>query len=129
MYNSVVGGVIESTEGCILIAGDETFSQSGSSAATLNGTLKMERSYITTACAAALSGSGTFTTAEWFAAQTGTTSGSVDLGGPNGWTNGSVINAKTVTSGLGTFFDTVDHIGGVKDDTSDWTKGWSYDYD
>ena len=129
MYNSVVGGVIESTEGCILIAGDETFSQSGSSAATLNGTLKMERSYITTACAAALSGSGTFTTADWFAAQTGTTSGSVDLGGPNGWTNGSVINAKTVTSGLGTFFDTLDYIGGVKDDTSDWTKGWSYDYD
>ncbi|MDP7402951.1 MAG: hypothetical protein QF916_06115 [Gammaproteobacteria bacterium] len=129
MYNSVVGGVIESTEGCILIAGDETFSQSGSSAATLNGTLKMERSYITTACAAALAGSGTFTTAEWFAAQAGTTSGSVDLGGPNGWTNGSLINAKTVTSGLGTFFDTVDHIGGVKDDTSDWTKGWSYDYD
>ena len=129
MYNAVVGGEIESTEGCILIAGDETFSQSGSSAATLNGTLRMDRSYITTACAAALAGSGTFTTADWFAAQTGTTSGSVDLGGPNGWTNGSLINAKTAASGLGTFFDAVDYIGGVKDDTSDWTKGWSYDYD
>ena len=129
MYNSVVGGEIASTEGCILIAGDETFSQSGSSAATLNGTLRMDRSYITTACAAALAGSGTFTTADWFAAQTGTTSGSVDLGGPNGWTNGSLINAKTAATGLGTFFDAVDYIGGVKDDTSDWTKGWSYDYD
>jgi hypothetical protein len=129
MYNSVVGGEIESTEGCILIAGDETFSQSGSSAATLNGTLRMDRSYITTACAAALAGSGTFTTADWFAAQTGTTSGSVDLGGPNGWTNGSLINAKTAATSLGTFFDAVDYIGGVKDDTSDWTKGWSYDYD
>ena len=129
MYNSVIGGEIESTEGCILIAGEDTFSQSGASAATLNGTLKMEKSLITTACAAALAGEGTFTTADWFAAQSGTTSGTVDLGGPNGWTNGSLINAQTPTTGLGAFFDTVDHIGGVKDDTSDWTKGWSYDYD
>ena len=129
MYNSVVGGTIASTEGCILIAGDETFSQSGASAASLNGTLKMGNSYITSECAAALSGSGTFTTAEWFAAQSGSTSGSVDLGGPNGWTNGSVINARTAATGLGSFFDTADYIGGVKDDTSDWTKGWSYDYD
>ena len=71
MYNSVIGGQIESTEGCILIAGAETFSQSGASAATLNGTLKMDRSLISSQCAAALAGSGTFTTAEWFAAQTG----------------------------------------------------------
>lgn len=129
MYNSVIGGQIESTEGCILIANDDTFSQSGASAATLNGTLKMEKSLITTACAAALAGSGTFTTAEWFAAQAGTTSGTVDLGGPDGWTNGSAVNAIAPATGLGSFFDSADYIGGVKDDTSDWTKGWSFNYD
>ena len=125
MYNSVVGGQIESTEGCILIAGaQETFSQSGASATTLNGTLKMDRSLISSQCAAALAGSGTFTTtAEWFAAQAGTTSGTVDLGGPNGWTNGTAINARVAATGLDSFFDSVDYIGGVKDDTSDWTKG------
>ena len=112
-----------------MIAGAETFSQSGASAATLNGTLKMDRSLISSQCAAALAGSGTFTTAEWFAAQTGTTSGAVDLGGPNGWTNGTAINARVAATGLDSFFDSVDYIGGVKDDTSDWTKGWIFDYD
>lgn len=129
LFNSVIGGELSSSEGCILIAGNETFTQSGTSAATLNGTLRMENSFITAACAAALSGSGTFTTAEWFAAQAGSVSGTVDLGGPNGWTNGSAVNARTPNVPSDAFFDQVDHIGGVKDDTSDWTKGWSFDYD
>jgi hypothetical protein len=129
LFNSVIGGELSSSEGCILIAGNETFTQSGASAATLNGTLRMENSFITAACAAALSGSGTFTAAEWFAAQTGSVSGTVDLGGPNGWTNGSAVNARTPNVPSDAFFDQVDHIGGVKDDTSDWTKGWSFDYD
>jgi hypothetical protein len=84
---------------------------------------------ITTACAAALSGSGSFTAADWFAAQTDTTSGTVDLGGPDGWTNGSAVNAIAPSMSLGPFFDDVDYIGGVKDDTSDWTKGWSFNFD
>lgn len=129
LFNSVIGGELSSSEGCILIAGNETFTQSGASAATLNGTLRMENSFITAACAAALSGSGTFTAAEWFAAQAGSVSGTVDLGGPNGWTNGSAVNARTPNVPSDAFFDQVDHIGGVKDDTSDWTKGWSFDYD
>ena len=126
MYNSVIGGQLNSSEGCILIAGAETFSQSAS---PLNGSLKMQKSLITTACAAALSGSGSFTAADWFAAQTDTTSGTVDLGGPDGWTNGSAVNAIVPTMSLGPFFDDVDYIGGVKDDTSDWTKGWSFNFD
>jgi hypothetical protein len=28
-----------------------------------------------------------------------------------------------------TFFDEVDYIGAVKDDTSDWTRGWTYNYE
>ncbi|MEM7260115.1 MAG: hypothetical protein AAF404_22300, partial [Pseudomonadota bacterium] len=52
MFNSVIGGELNSTEGCIRINGDDTFSQSGASAAALNGTLRMENSLITTDCAA-----------------------------------------------------------------------------
>lgn len=129
MFNSVIGGQLTSTEGCIRINGDDTFSQSGASAATLNGTLRMENSLITTECAADLTGEGTFTATEWYNAQSNSTSGTVDLGGEEGWTNGSAINAITPNVPADPFFDSVEHIGGVKDDTSDWTKGWSFDFD
>ena len=36
-------------------------------------------------------------------------------------TNGSAVNARTLNV-LSDAFDQVDHIGGVKDDTSDWTE-------
>ncbi len=128
MYNSVIGGVFPTpvNEGCIRIAGDETFSQSGSSASTLNGTLIMENSLITTACAADLQGSGTFTATEWYNAQTNSTSGTVDLGGTTGWVNGSAVNARTPNVPADSFFDQVDYIGAIKDTASDWTTGWTF---
>ncbi len=129
MYNSVIGGQLESTEGCILISGDETFIQSGANASSLNGTLRMENSLITTACSEALAGEGTFSTADWFAAQANTTSGTVDLGGEEGWTNGSAINGVTPAALNDSFFDSVDYIGAVKNSSLDWTIGWSFDFD
>ena len=128
MSNSIIGGVFPTPvdEGCIRIAGDETFSQSGSSAATLNGTLTMENSLISTACAADLQGSGTFTATEWYNAQSNSTSGTVDLGGPFGWANGSAINAVTPAIPSDSFFDQVDYIGAIKDASSDWTAGWIF---
>lgn len=129
MYNSVIGGWLESTEGCILIAGDETFIQSGADAANLNGTLRMENSLITAECAAALAGEGTFTTVDWFAAQANTTSGTVDLGGTEGWTNGASVNAVTPASIGNSFFDSVDYIGGIGSAEDDWTTGWTFDFD
>ncbi len=128
MSNSIIGGVFPTPvdEGCIRIAGDETFSQSGSSAATLNGTLTMENSLISSACAADLQGSGTFTATEWYNAQSNSTSGTVDLGGPFGWANGSAINAVTPAIPSDSFFDQVDYIGAIKDATSDWTAGWTF---
>lgn len=128
MYNSVIGGTFPTPvdEGCIRIAGDETFSQSGASAATLNGTLIMENSLISTACGADLQGSGTFTTAEWYAAQTNSTSGTVDLGGTTGWVNGTAVNAVTPNVPSDSFFDQVDYIGAIKDAASDWTTGWTF---
>ncbi len=128
MFNSVIGGELNSTEGCILIAGDETFIQSGSSG-SFNGTLRMENSLITSGCASALAGEGTFTTEEWFAAQANSSSGTVDLGGTEGWTNGSAVNAVSPAVIDHPFFDAVNYIGGVKNDSLDWTTGWTFDYD
>ncbi len=130
MYNSVIGGQLESTEGCIRIAGDETFNQSGSSG-NFNGTLRMENSLITEECEADLTGEGTFTTTEWFAAQANSFAGTVDLGGAEGWTNGASVNIVLPEnlSLQNSFFDSVDYIGAVKDEASDWTVGWSFDFD
>jgi hypothetical protein len=52
--------------------------------------------------------------------------GEVDLGGKNGWANGSTLNAIPANIPSDSFFDQVDYIGAVKDDSSDWTEGWSF---
>ncbi|MDA1371445.1 MAG: hypothetical protein O2971_11895 [Proteobacteria bacterium] len=129
LSNAVIGGTFPTGgEGCILIAGTQTFTNSGASIATLNGTLTMKDSLITTACAVDLKQStgAPWTTSDWYGAQTNATTGTVDLGGPNGWANGSLINAIPANIPSDSFFDQVDYIGGVKDSTSDWTKGWTF---
>jgi len=128
MSNSIIGGTFpQGGEGCIRIAGEETFLNSGSTIATLNGTLVMRDSLVTTACAADLQEKdGVWTTADWFGAQSNTSAGTVDLGGPFGWANGSSINAIPANIPEDSFFDKVDYIGAVKDDSSDWTKGWVF---
>ncbi|MCB1670870.1 MAG: hypothetical protein R3F41_20115 [Gammaproteobacteria bacterium] len=139
-YNMVVGGEFPSgtgsAEGCILIRKQPTFdlSTGNGSISGLNGTLVMENSLITPACAADLQGASTaagsdFTTTNWFAAQQNSSSGTVDLGGPSGWANGWGINAVEPNIPADSFFDEVDYIGAVRDDTSDWTKGWVFDYE
>lgn len=129
MSNSLIGGTFPPVdEGCILIKGDETFTNSGTSIATLNGTLTMENSLITTACRNDLQeGSGApWTTADWFGAQSNSSDGTVDLGGANDWANGSAINSIPANIPSDPFFDQVDYIGAIKDETSDWTDGWTF---
>jgi hypothetical protein len=128
LSNAVIGGEYPApNEGCIRISGEDTFLQSGATIAELNGTLVMRDSRITAACAADLVGvDGPWSAADWFGAQTNSTSGVVDLGGPNGWANGSTLNAIPANVPAGDFFDQVTHIGAIKDDSSDWTKGWSF---
>lgn len=132
LYNSVIGGTFpQGGEGCILIRNEETFTQSGLTIGTLNGTLVMENSLISSACAADLQEgpSALWTTAEWYAAQSGSSAGNADLGGPFAWANGWNINSVAVQMPGSSFFDAVETIGAVKDDTSDWTKGWTFDYE
>jgi hypothetical protein len=127
LSNVVVGGNLESTEGCVFIANEATFTQSGASIAALNGTLTLENTRVTDACGANLGGEGpAWTTAEWFAAQAGTSAGTVDLGGPYGWANGTALNAVPHNIPSDSFFDQVDYIGAVKDESSDWTESWSF---
>ena len=59
----------------------------------------------------------------------GTSAGAVELGGPDGWANGIFVNAVTPVIPTDSFFDQVDYIGAVKDDSSDWTKGWTFKFD
>ncbi len=136
MSNSIIGGTFPPVdEGCILIKGEETFTQSGASIAELNGTLTMENSLITSECAADLqeSGDAPWTTANWYGAQANSSFGTVDLGvapnpfvGASDWTNGPIINAIPANIPSADFFDDVDYIGAIKDAASDWTSGWTF---
>lgn len=125
--NVVIGGTLDSSEGCVLIKDEDTFTQSGASIATLNGTLTLENTLVTAACGAAMAGDGpAWTASEWFAAQTASAAGSVDLGGPYSWANGTAVNAAAHSIPSDSFFDQVDYIGAVKDESSDWTEGWTF---
>ncbi len=130
LYNSVIGGSFPQTnEGCIRIGNEATFTQSGASIAELNGTLIMQNSYISTQCAGLLTEAATgmpWTTANWFGAQSNTSSGTVDLGGSLNWTNSNAINRLPAFDLTDTFFDDTDYIGAIKDSSSDWTSGWIF---
>jgi len=134
LSNFVIGGSFpQGGEGCILIAGDETFAQSTNGGTDFNDTLTLENSLITPECAADLqeshSGTPPFTTAQWFAAQSGSTAGAADLGGPWGWVNGSNINSVQAQVQSGPFFKARNRIGAVPNETVDFTLGWTYDYE
>jgi hypothetical protein len=136
MSNAVLGGTFpEGDEGCIRIGDSDTFTLAGETIATLNGTLEMRDSRVATQCANTTEGgpvaladpaNGPWNAYDWLGAQTNTTVGDVDLGGKNGWANGSILNAIPANIPADSFFDQVDHIGAVKDDSSDWTQGWSF---
>ncbi len=135
MFNSVIGGTFPPVnEGCIRIAGQETFDQStdNGNISGLNGTLTMENSLISADCANDLQGASSaagsdFTATNWYNAQLNSDAGEVDLGGSRGWANGWSINSVAPADPGASWFDSTDHIGAIKDDSSDWTKGWTFD--
>ncbi len=135
MFNSVIGGTFPPVnEGCIRIAGQETFDQStdDGNISGLNGTLTMENSLISADCANDLQGASSaagsdFTATNWYNAQLNSDAGEVDLGGSRGWANGWSINSVAPADPGASWFDSTDHIGAIKDDSSDWTKGWTFD--
>ncbi|MEX0617620.1 MAG: hypothetical protein WD180_01545, partial [Pseudohongiellaceae bacterium] len=110
---------------CIDIDGAATFTSAGGSLGSLNGNLTLRNSRLDSFCAFEDEAGEAFTASGWFDAQTGSSLGVVDLGGPVGWANGSAINSISPSLPTDEFFDNVDHIGAIKDGSSDWTEGWT----
>jgi len=111
---------------CLDIDQTATFANAGGSIANLNGNLTVSNSRFVTGCPFSASEGDTFSVADFFAAQTGSTLGAVDLMGTIGWMNGPILNAIAPSIPADSFFDQVDYIGAVKDASSDWTAGWTY---
>lgn len=111
---------------CVDIDQAATFTAAGGSIAGLNGSLAMSNSRLDTACTFSASDGDPFSVADWFGAQIGSSLGGVDLGGVNGLVNGHSLNAVEAVVPSDSFFEQVDFIGAIKDETSDWTTGWSY---
>ncbi|GJM11886.1 MAG: hypothetical protein DHS20C12_02890 [Pseudohongiella sp.] len=111
---------------CLDIDQTATFTNAGGSIANLNGNLTVSNSRFVTGCPFSADDDDPFSVADFFNAQTGSTLGSVDLTGTQGWTNGPILNAITPSIPADAFFDQVDYIGAVKDASSDWTAGWTF---
>ena len=120
--NTVVGNFGSSY--CVDIDHSATFNAAGGSIAGLNGSLTLSNSRLATGCNLEDEDNDPFRVSEWFAAQTGSMIGGVDLGGGSGLINGHMLNAVTPAIPADSFFDQVDYIGAIKDETSDWTAGW-----
>ncbi|PCJ26879.1 MAG: hypothetical protein COA96_04425 [SAR86 cluster bacterium] len=111
---------------CIDIDQTATFTNAGGSISGLNGNLVMRNSRVSTGCPFDDEGTDPFNVSDWFNAQTSSAVGGVDLGGDMGWINGTSLNAVTPFIPSDPFFDQVDYIGAIKDESSDWTAGWIY---
>lgn len=112
--------------GCVQIAGAPTFTSTGPTLQSLTGNLTLRSTRVDSACAFSNGSGFLWNVSDWFVLQSGNSTGPVDLGGNQGWVNGSSINAVTPLTTTDPFFENVDYIGAVKDSTSDWTKGWTF---
>ncbi len=122
--NAVIGNIGASY--CVDIDDAATFNAAGGSIANLNGSLTLTHSRLATGCNLDESDGDPFSVVEWFNAQTGSMMGGVDLGGDSGLINAHLLNAVDPAIPDDPFFEPVDYIGAIKDETSDWTAGWSY---
>ena len=122
--NAVIGNFGSSY--CVDIDDPATFTAAGGSIAGLNGSLTLSHSRLAMGCNLSQEDGDPFNVGEWFAAQAGSMEGGVDLGGDSGLVNGHMLNSVMPMIPNDPFFEQVDYIGAIKDETSDWTAGWSY---
>ena len=115
---------------CIDIDDEATFrsalSEGGTGVADLNGMLTMTNSRVHESCPLQDESGDLFSVSDWFGAQQGSKKEGVDLGGGNNLINGHRLNSVAPVIPDDPFFEKVDHIGAIKDETSDWTAGWSF---
>ncbi len=124
LSNTVIGNF--GTSYCVDIDDAATFTAAGGSIAGLNGSLTLSNSRVAMGCDFSMDDDDPFNVREWFDAQTGSMEGGVDLGGDSGLINGHMLNAVTPAIPDDSFFEQVEYIGAIKDETSDWTAGWSF---
>lgn len=119
--------VAEMADYCVDIDQTATFLNAGGAIASLNGNLTMTNSRLASAnCPIEDEDGDTFAVSAWYAAQSGSAVGGVDLGGDLGWINGVQLNSVTPSIPSDPWFSQVDHIGAIKDESSDWTAGWIF---
>jgi len=111
---------------CVVIDQAATFKAAGGSIAGLNGSLALTNSRVDAQCGFSQDDDDLFNVREWFDAQAGSMMGGVDLGGGSGLINGHELNDVAPMIPDDPFFEQVDYIGAIKDETSDWTAGWSF---
>ena len=120
-YNYVMAGF---GDGCIDIDTTETFAAAGTPN-SLTGTLTMNNSVVDCETNFIEDTGEAFTVEAWFTAQDGNEE---LVTGMTDYINSSAVNAVPAfdASSLGSFFDSVDHVGAVPSAEADWTEGWTF---
>lgn len=122
IHNSVIAGGFSS---CVRIDGASTYNNAGS-VSGLSGNLTIENSFVS--CTSDFSdGEGkTFTTADWFAAQSGNQASNPLLNGYLPAAGSPLTTSGSAVSDA--FFTVVDYAGAFKDAGSDWTREWTFPF-
>jgi len=122
IWNSVVVGGFSS---CLTIDGPATFSHAGTPG-SLSGTLTIQNSFVNCTSNFADGEGATFTTSDWFLSQSGNQEGDPLL---NGYLPASgsplILGGAAVND---PFFTVVDYVGAFKDESDDWTKEWTFNF-
>lgn len=108
---------------CFSIDHDQTFANAGSSASALSGKLTVTNSVANCLLNFKDDSSDLFRVTDWFGNQSGNSTADV---GMTSYINSAVANARPAATPSDAFFDTVSHIGAVKDAANDWTAGWTF---
>lgn len=113
-------------KGCLDIDHDQTFINAGTSATSLTGKLTITNTIFD--CPTPPGNfvevvTDKFKVSDFFRAQAGNVEAATNM---NSHVNSAAVNALTPATGLDVWFDAAPYVGAVKDDASDWTKGWIY---
>ena len=122
IHNSVITGGFKE---CLRIDGASTYNNAGS-VSGLSGNLTIENSFVN--CTSDFSdGEGkTFSTADWFAAQSGNQASNPLLNGYLPAAGSPLTTSGSAVSDA--FFTVVDYAGAFKDAGSDWTREWTFPF-
>jgi len=123
IYNSVFTGFAGA---CIRLDGDATY-VNGGTPENLSGELTINNTYVD--CVdnfADKADSNTYTTEQWFTAQSGNVQGDPQLSGLFPATGSPLLSADAVVAD--SFLDSVTYIGAFKDANDNWTEEWTVNF-